>query len=926
MSSGLLHLPDLSAFLSASIVGCEVREETGNLKQFTIYCIQMQVTLPSYYDAWPEWVCYRRYSQFSDLHAQLVRSGANTGGRLPLLPPKRLTGVLEKEFVEQRRGDLEAYLTQLIARAPLAAFSPFLCAFLEIPKPLQQILWELLNASPSGLATAQQKSEASGATDGTTTNPLAGLLGEVRSDEDAATGRVRLLLSQFEELANNKVTAIREFESWFVRTKPNYKEDTIALLLIGNANNGLLLECGAMEHSIVSCSAALGLLRKLTSHEYNPYTPAYISVMVRMAQHSPNLLKHLRLHVHIRTSHSNNRRDAFHLLSVLTPQISRKQLHEMMPDEYALHEFWKWLEVKSRLQNTRFVVAGSVGNFTSAAAAGAAAAAGGAPGANHTGGGLSPPNGRSSPSPPQRISLHSKREYEKLAENAFTSLQTCLATFQVEPLTNGDTSPVNQHMTQQPSVHHMPSYPSIVPPSTPNNIDSSPSAGTPTPTPPIPPLPNRVQSGPPASTSPMDQSDVDSLELSEIKDDGMSPLARVNSATSLLGLPAASSWQQVDIPPSLEHLKVSAVYQKLTQDKYILRAHLTLPFPAWLVAAALADLDTMLEAALQQKRNTATPEMLRQFERGRASYWNTKVREVSVLEKVNDHTDVLSACIESSTTRHAHVRMCLLRAVKYLPNDMSFMLVYTSVKHQKYAQSNPSHATRIVNGGSERHKHVEIKPSGVLILPLDDTACQLNISAMLSSESIVLFSAELLGESNHLWTSLANLHKLLSFLHPLPADMATQIVSYLTHTHTHSHSYTPMAAMQQQRGGYNYSYSRGYSSPFPAAVPDPHAPPAQPHAHQQHPLRSSGSQPLSHGEHDSPSVSSLPSSHSHFGESPAADTTTTTRGGGDPDSQNDQNDDEAPPPPPSGLLRGLGAGFIAEGHSRAVAGVGGIRE
>ncbi|KAG5178312.1 kinase-like domain-containing protein [Tribonema minus] len=76
----------------------------------------------------PQWRVYRRYREFKTLDEELRKAGYHA----PLLPPRKLMGLLDPDFVEQRRVDLESWLYQLVdypnmdpAAADPQHFEPF---------------------------------------------------------------------------------------------------------------------------------------------------------------------------------------------------------------------------------------------------------------------------------------------------------------------------------------------------------------------------------------------------------------------------------------------------------------------------------------------------------------------------------------------------------------------------------------------------------------------------------------------------------------------------------------------------------------------------------------------------------------------------------------------------------------------------------
>ncbi|CAM9606506.1 unnamed protein product [Chrysoparadoxa australica] len=80
-------------------------------KLHTVYFLEMRCHEAAGAGAGAQtWTIYRRYSNFKALHTELRAQGL----RAPLLPPKRLIGSMEADFISQRRVDLESWLYQLV--------------------------------------------------------------------------------------------------------------------------------------------------------------------------------------------------------------------------------------------------------------------------------------------------------------------------------------------------------------------------------------------------------------------------------------------------------------------------------------------------------------------------------------------------------------------------------------------------------------------------------------------------------------------------------------------------------------------------------------------------------------------------------------------------------------------------------------------
>ncbi|RLN74242.1 hypothetical protein BBJ28_00000586 [Nothophytophthora sp. Chile5] len=72
---------------------------------YTVYAIEMRCV-----QSGASWVIYRRYQQFKELNDRLRPMGV----RVPLLPPKKLLGSFEPEFIAKRQGELSNWLRSLL--------------------------------------------------------------------------------------------------------------------------------------------------------------------------------------------------------------------------------------------------------------------------------------------------------------------------------------------------------------------------------------------------------------------------------------------------------------------------------------------------------------------------------------------------------------------------------------------------------------------------------------------------------------------------------------------------------------------------------------------------------------------------------------------------------------------------------------------
>jgi hypothetical protein len=85
---------------------------------------------------WRKWTVHRRYNQFHQFHSNhvdaLLSHPVNVKSavymqstEVPMLPPKKICGNREEEFVENRKSNLEAYLGQVMSNSILCQSKPF---------------------------------------------------------------------------------------------------------------------------------------------------------------------------------------------------------------------------------------------------------------------------------------------------------------------------------------------------------------------------------------------------------------------------------------------------------------------------------------------------------------------------------------------------------------------------------------------------------------------------------------------------------------------------------------------------------------------------------------------------------------------------------------------------------------------------------
>ena len=128
----------------------------------------------------------RRYNQFLQLHAELLKAAPLTGseeairynstraGVVPLLPPKLpFQNNRAVAFVEQRRADLETYLVALMKQHDIATnrdMQSFLCLAIDTSGvgQLSEFQWMKRTQAPSGRGGSGERRSVPGASRGRT--------------------------------------------------------------------------------------------------------------------------------------------------------------------------------------------------------------------------------------------------------------------------------------------------------------------------------------------------------------------------------------------------------------------------------------------------------------------------------------------------------------------------------------------------------------------------------------------------------------------------------------------------------------------------------------------------------------------------------------------------------------------------------------
>ena len=339
-------------------------------KPYTIYEIEVRSSSTI------TWVIYKRYTAFYALHQQLLKAcmalPPAQQPQLPPLPPKRLTRSLAVEFVEKRKAELQEYLRALIDTPGLLP-SNILLGFLEVPDSVRGLVFAASVQRGGGVLGGSAAYGDGRAGGGAAAGDGHGLLDskEGGSGGGAAGGTAGKSAYQhktFEERrtlelvnalkhASNKVSAISSYELYYFEHKPRLSPELIRVLFAGKANQegegGLIVTCGDVHYSHVAARAALHLLLRFVDVERNKDAQYFLDVLLSLEL---SLLKRLQLHQHI-ISERGNRLTAFRLLhcyrsaliahrsSVMGGGVSvDHSIQALIGDGWAVKEFYHWSE------------------------------------------------------------------------------------------------------------------------------------------------------------------------------------------------------------------------------------------------------------------------------------------------------------------------------------------------------------------------------------------------------------------------------------------------------------------------------------------------------------------------------------------------------------------------------------------------------
>jgi len=277
------------------------------------------------------WVIYKRYKDFDKLHKMLSK-----GLRLPTLPPKRLFQIMEATFVETRMAQLQEYMSKLL-QLPNLMRNPVLIQFLKVPDSVKPML-----LNDSSLGGGRDKGSSRKA------SPSGAQVRPTYPNKSYEERRVYELVDALRQ-SSNQVAAITDFESYFFRYRPRLSKDVIGYLFLGQntgsegKNSGGLLEtCGNHDYSKVASRSALDLICRLLDVERNKDAHTYVEIFVGLGT---SKLCRLNIRNHI-DQERGSRLGAFRLLSVLRERMGTRKVEEILGDDNARKQYFRWAERK----------------------------------------------------------------------------------------------------------------------------------------------------------------------------------------------------------------------------------------------------------------------------------------------------------------------------------------------------------------------------------------------------------------------------------------------------------------------------------------------------------------------------------------------------------------------------------------------------
>ncbi|KAF8819853.1 putative Sorting nexin-29 [Cardiosporidium cionae] len=712
-----------------------------------------------------KWRKYRRYSEFFDLSKKLARMTSPPHSQyLPIIPPKKGFGTFDPPFIEQRRKDLQKYLMELLSCPPDISLHSLVCEFLQIPIHLMTYLQESVahTQETSPITPVVSKASPSFVKKEALPSKQLFIARTIRFETESLgltdSDKINSFLHCLQDFPKNKVAILREFDRWLFTSKTEFTEDLTVMILIGSSNNGLLFEIGGFDDSWMATAKALQILCKLSSFEFCSYANVFVRTLCTI---DPIVyFKGMGLQNLLRLNVGMIRKDALNLLMILNTTLKDSLIYDVLSnDSWALREFQRWRTLKLEEENSRFLII---------------------------------------PSKISQTLLHeepiisnclSKQEYERLAEKAFTALQTLFSTFGMDAMeflsspTPRITSLLDKTAMPSPEISSDKQRDASIKKEEFSVEETVKKDET-----------MQEISLPAVHTDEGHEGVTDAAPSTvsfhpEVSSIPLSP--RSNEYVSL-------TWRKLAVPPSFEDFKVSMGYQQITpsgnssESSYIIRGVLTLPFNSILITAALTDFRSIIKEIMEREDLTDLEQKDMQILKD--AHWNTKIRYLSLLEQVNEVSQIFDCSLEASHGPHILTRLCVLKSIKYNLLDESFFIVFTSTSHPSSQQPHQSPYIGNPLFIPTQEKRVNLHASGIEIKPVSSSSSCLNFVVMLPANSILTTSAELLGESFHFWNSLNNFCSLLKLWSPLSVKYSWPILEAAFRNAT-------MASSSERRSG-----------------------------------------------------------------------------------------------------------------------------
>lgn len=132
--------------------------------------------------------------------------------------------------------------------------------------------------------------------------------------------------------------------------------------------------------------------------------------------------------------------------------------------------------------------------------------------------------------------------------------------------------------------------------------------------------------------------------------------------------------------------------------------------------------------------------------------WDIKVHSCSIITKFNSTTDLIHIVYKSFSSVYKFHDLCLLRSIISL-SDNGYCIVLYSVNHPNCPEK-------------KDYTRCYFNPSGYIITPIPNrnNFCLLTNIIQTDKESVLIFTLELLNESQELLHSFTNLHSVIASL------------------------------------------------------------------------------------------------------------------------------------------------------------------